>query len=233
MMVIQRTKAAVVQMNPLTDTILQLILAPEQYIDYQAGQYLQLLLGDTALPFSIANAPLGTRKYELHIRHTQENPTSKWLLDEIKQQGFLNLSAPYGECDYLHLDAAKPIIFIAAGTGFAPVNAMIEQLLAHGSPPRFELIWTARTQSDLYLDEKVKQWQNHVHQFKYTPLLSTKNKKTPFSILWSQHAHDLHHWQIVLSGSFEMVYKIRDQLIAQGVPRHNLYSDAFQFEEKS
>ena len=57
----QETKARVVQMMPLTDTILQLVLLPEHYIAYQAGQYLQLLCGDSAIYYSIANAPLGTR----------------------------------------------------------------------------------------------------------------------------------------------------------------------------
>lgn len=231
-MMIQETNAAVVQVLPLTDTILQLILAPEQYIDYQAGQYLQLLYGDVDAYYSIANAPLGTRKYELHIRHSRDNPSDKRLLDEIRRGGLMTLRAPFGECDFQHMDPLKPIIFIAAGTGFAPVNAMIEQLLTLGDVRRFELVWSARTESDLYLDEKVKQWQNHVHQFKYVSLLTSYRKKTPASVVLSRHVHDLNDWQMVISGPFDMVYRTRDQLVAQGVSLDNLYSDAFQFESR-
>lgn len=228
---IRETKATVVQMNPLTDTILQLVLAPEDYIDYTAGQYLQLLLGDAELCYSIANAPLGLRQYELHIRHRCDNPADQRLLDEIKQKGVLTLRAPFGECHFRHLDPIKPILFIAAGTGFAPVHAMIEQLLVWGEARRFELIWNARTQSDLYLDEKVKQWQNHVHQFQYLSLLSSKDKQTPASLVLSRHAADLQDWQMVISGPFDLVYQTRDQLVAHGVSLDNLYSDAFQFED--
>jgi CDP-4-dehydro-6-deoxyglucose reductase len=226
----QQTKALVVQMTPLTDTILQLVLEPEQYIDYQAGQYLKLLLGETELYYSIANAPLGSRRYELHIRHSRDNPFDARLFDEIKQNGAITLQAPFGQCDFAHLDPHLPIIFIAAGTGFSPVNAIIEQLLALGDPRSFELIWSARTQSDLYLDEKVKKWQNQVPQFQYTTLLSSFQQQTPATMLLSRDVSDLQAWQFVISGPLDMVFSTRDQLVAHGVPVNRLHSDAFQFE---
>jgi CDP-4-dehydro-6-deoxyglucose reductase len=231
-MVVQKTEAIVEQMVPLTNTIMQLVLAPELYIDYQAGQYLQLLLGDTPLCYSIANAPLGSRKYELHIRHNHENRSDVGLFNQIKQHGRILLQAPFGMCDYQHLDRSKPILFIAAGTGFAPVKAMIEQLLTVGSKTPFELIWTARTKNDLYLDEKVNQWQNHVQQFHYTPLLTSLDKTSLIHVVLSRCAQTLPDWQIVLSGPFDMVYSTRDQLVAHGVSLNSLYSDAFQFEDK-
>lgn len=228
----QETKAFVESITPLTDSILHLILNPEHFIPYQAGQYLEILFDEQSLYFSIANAPLGSRKYEFHIRHHQENPSNQRLLEEIKQKGILTLRAPFGEVDFRHLDPHKPILFIAAGTGFAPVNAMIEELLARGETRAFELIWGARTQSDLYLDEKVKQWQNHVHQFQYVSLLSSQSRQSLADVVLSRHAHHINKWQIVLSGSFDLVYDTRDQLIAHGTLLENLFSDAFQFEEK-
>lgn len=231
-MSVHSTKASIESITPLTDTILHVVLNPEHYIAYQAGQYIEVLLDDQSLYFSIANAPLGSKTYELHIRHHRDNPSTQRLLEEIKQQGSLTLRAPFGEVDFKHLNPIKPILFIAAGTGFAPVNAMIEQLLANGESRAFELIWGARTQSDLYLDEKVKQWQNHVHQFQYVSLLSSQNKKSLASVALSRHAHHLYDWQIVLSGPFDLIYDTRDQLVAHGVLLENLFSDAFQFEDK-
>jgi CDP-4-dehydro-6-deoxyglucose reductase len=226
----KETKAQIVEVNPLTDTILQVVVAPETYIDYQAGQYLQLLYADTSAYYSIANAPMGTHRYELHIRHSRDKDTDKRLLDEIKQQGFVTLRAPFGICDFAHLDPIKPILFIAAGTGFAPVKAMIEQLLLSGDSRCFELIWSARTQSDLYLEEKVKQWQTHVKQFQHAYLLTSENKQAMVAKVLARHAKKLNQWQIVISGPFDLVYRTRDQLIAHGVARSHLYSDAFQFE---
>ncbi len=224
----QQTQAQVETIAPLTDSILQLILAPHQYIDYQAGQYLQILSPSEAFSYSIANAPLGSHKYELHVRHHPDNLNNQWLLSEIKRTGTLNIFLPMGQCDLSHLKRHKPILFIAGGTGFAPIKAMIEQLLAEGEPRPFELFWGARSQSDLYMNEKVSHWQTHVPHFQYFSLLSETSKHTLAADVLTRHLDDLNDWQIVISGPFDMAYDIREQLLAKGADSNNLFSDAFE-----
>ena len=223
-------KARVEKITPLTDRILHLILTPEEYVDYQAGQYLQILVENEAFSYSIANAPLGSHKYELHIRHSPDNPDNQLLLAQIKKEGSVSLKLPYGTCSVGALDAQRPILFIAGGTGFAPVNAMIEQLLADSDPRAFELFWGARTQSDIYLDEKLISWQHHVSRFKYYSLLSGENKDNLILSVLDKHAKDLKDWQVVISGPFDMVYSIRDVLVHHGASVDHLFSDAFSFE---
>lgn len=226
------TSAAVESFNPLTDSIVQLILAPEQYISYKAGQYLQILCGEEAFSYSIANAPLGTHKYELHIRHSLDNPYNQLLFAQIKKQGHVRVRLPYGECTIEHLDKNKPILFLAGGTGFAPIKAMIEQLLTLSDPRPFELIWGARTRSDLYLDEKVMSWQSHVSHFNYSALISEEQDDNLASYVLSRNSMDLKEWQIVLSGPFDMVFNTRDALVSHGISSKHIFSDAFSFEEK-
>ncbi len=223
--------AQVESITPLTDSILQLILAPEHYIDYRAGQYLEILFTGGSLSYSIANAPLGSHKYELHIRHSPDNWFSQQLLAEIKQQGAVTIRLPLGDCYLDKLQANKPILFIAGGTGFAPVKAMIEQLLATSDKRPFELFWGARSQSDLYMNNKVEQWQSHVAQFRYFSLSSNSSEDTLASLVFEQHHFDLNKWQFVISGPFDMVYATRDLLVAQGISLSELFSDAFSFEE--
>lgn len=231
-MTVITTKAQIESITPLTDSIIQLILVPEQYSDYLPGQYLQIQTEEELIAYSIANAPLGSHKYELHIRHTQNNPYDQPLFAEIKKNGAVTIQLPMGDCHINRLDPAKPVIFIAGGTGFAHVKSIIEYLLATGDPRPYELFWGARSQSDLYLDEKVKQWQSHVSHFNYYSLLSCDNaKETLASLLLSRHnKEDLKHYQIVISGPFNMVYATRDVLLENGVERQQLFSDAFSFE---
>lgn len=231
-MSVKTIQARVERIEPLTDSIMQLILTPDQYVDYQAGQYLQILLGEDAFSYSIANAPLGSHKYELHIRHSLDNPGNQLLFAHIKKQGFVTVCLPFGECSMDALDAQRPILFIAGGTGFAPVNAMIEQLLATTDERSFELIWGARSRSDLYMDEKVTHWQNHASRFRYFSLVSDENKKSLASCALARHPDDLDAWQIVLSGPFDMVYSTRDVLVHHGVSPNHLFSDAFSFESR-
>lgn len=225
-------KAHIEQITPLTDSIMQLVLTPEEYVDYYAGQYLQILFGEEAFSYSIANAPLGSHKYELHIRHSLENPYNQRLFEHIKEHASVTINLPFGECSMEHLDAHRPILFLAGGTGFAPVKAMIEQLLSRADKRPFELFWGARLQNDLYMDEKVNSWQTHVTHFNYFSLLSEENPEPLVSFVLARHPKDLADWQIVISGPFDMVYSTRDALIHHGVPPDHLFSDAFGFEVK-
>jgi CDP-4-dehydro-6-deoxyglucose reductase, E3 len=227
------TTAHVERISPLTDSIIELVLAPESYIDYQAGQYLQISSGKERLSYSIANAPLGSQKYELHIRHEKTNPYNKALFAQIKELGRVTIHLPLGDCHLNKLQPNVPIIFIAGGTGFAPIKAMIEQLLATGDPRFFELYWGARSQSDLYMDEKVRHWQAHVSHFRYFSLLPNSNPKEKISTrVINEHKDSLQDYQFVIGGPFDMVYATRDAFIAEGVSQSQLYSDAFSFEEK-
>lgn len=228
----KQVMAKVERIAPLTDSILQLILAPDEYVEYQAGQYLQILHANEAMSYSIANAPLGAHNYELHIRHCRENPYNQGLLAEIKALGTVRIRIPLGDCHLERLDVQRPILFIAAGTGFAPVKAMIEQLLAGSDPRAFELYWGARSQSDLYMDEQVSYWQNHVSHFKYFSSLSNRSKSSLAHLVLERHQRDLRDWQFVISGPFDMVYRTRDILLGQGLSSECLFSDAFSFEQK-
>ncbi|QBR85123.1 NAD(P)H-flavin reductase [Legionella israelensis] len=224
--------ARVERISPLTDSILQLILMPDEYVAYQAGQYLQILHANQAMSYSIANAPLGSHKYELHIRHSRENPYNQGLLEEIKSRGAVTILVPLGDCHLQRLDAERPILFIAAGTGFAPVKAMIEQLLANADDRAFELYWGVRSQSDLYMDDKVNYWKDHASHFHYFSSVSDRSKSSLGKMLLKRHTQDVKDWQIVISGPFDMVYQTRDILLEQGVSPQYLFSDAFSFEQK-
>lgn len=229
---IKTIKAQVKRIAPLTDSIVQIILEPDEFVPYQAGQYLQILSNDEVLSYSIANAPLGSHQYELHIRHSRENLCNQSLFAHIKAHGSVILQLPFGECSINHLNVKSPILFIAGGTGFAPVKAMIEQLLISDDSRPFELFWGARSQSDLYLDEKVRSWQAHVSRFKYFSLLSEGSTESLASFVIANHLKDIAEWQIVISGPFDMVYSTRDVLVNNGVAIDHLFSDAFSFESK-
>lgn len=223
--------AEVERIFPLTESIVQLLLKPEDYVDYQAGQYLNVIQENEQLSYSIANAPLGSHKYELHIRHSRDNPSNQKLFAHIKKHGKVSINLPFGACSIDKIDPTRPIIFLAGGTGFAQVKAMIEQLLASDDPKPFELYWGARVQGDLYFDDKLKHWEDHVDRFKYTALISDEKKDILATKAIEQHPEDLHQWQVVLSGPFDMVYSARDALVDHGLPKNQLFSDAFSFEK--
>ena len=220
-------QARVVSMMPLTDSILQLMLKPDVYVDYQAGQYLQIIHDNETFSYSIANAPLGSHQYELHIRHSQDNPYYQSLFAAIKRLGVVSINVPMGKCNMSCLHPDKPIIFIAGGTGFAPIKAMIEQLLADSDARPMELFWGVRSQSDLYMNDTVLHWQAHVHPINYFPLPALNNQVTLADSVLARHVLDIQDWQIVISGPFDMAISTRDRLVEHGALLTSIFSRCY------
>ena len=225
------TRAKVLQVSPLTNTIIRVVLEPHEYIDYKAGQYLKLITGTTSNFFSIANAPLGAKTYELHIRHEKNHQSTEALLKFLQKHGEVELELPLGRSHIGSLDANKPIIFVAGGTGFAPIKAVIEQLLYQDDTRAFECYWSAKVQSDLYWQQQLNAWLDHVASFKHLELFEGKKSLQLIDKLTETHARDLGNYQFLISGPFDMVYDYRDKLQALGVDKQSIFSDAFEFEK--
>lgn len=224
----------IISAHPLTDKVIQLMIEPSnkrQRFNYLSGQYLKLILpNQPEMPFSIANAPLGSKQIELHIRHTAENHYSHVLLDHIKQTGQLHISGPFGESTWQRVTAKNPIILLAGGTGFAPIKAIIEQALTEECTLPMHLYWVAKTRSDLYLDELPASWAHHMPQFKYTPILSTpdatwQGETGRIYDAVKKDYQDLASFQVFAAGPYDMVKAAWQTLATIGLKKEKIYSD--------
>ncbi len=213
----------------LTDTILRLNLEPERYVPYHAGQYLQIQCLNEWLSYSIANAPFTSKIYEVHLRHEAANPYHQAILSAITEKRKLNIRLPFGDCTLEKL-GKYPLIFIAAGTGFAPIKAMIEYEQIHNPLRSMELLWVIRSAKDLYMEALLQQWQSQLPHFSYACLYSSELMKIQLlNKLQSLHPSDLPRYHFVMAGPFDMVWSIYDALLGIGIQPSQLFSDAFSF----
>lgn len=220
-------KAEVFSIEPLTEKILRIFLKPPHYLPYQAGQYLQILMAEEALSYSIANAPLGAHCYELHVRHRLNEPVHQHMLQEIRTQGEVPIFLPLGHCHVGCLEITRPTLLIGQGTGFAPLKAMMEQWLAEGVVPPTVLCWLVREPADWYMSELVEQWVHRVETFQYLPVLMDGQQDEWISKALSLLGKDAPALQVVLAGPSERMLGLRDQLVARGVLLAHVFSDAF------
>ena len=218
---VQRVCASIVSSSRLNDTIWRYVLKPEHFVPYQAGQYLRIHRPEADSYYSIANAPVAAPYYDLHVRHR-----SLSLLWDSQQT--LSLSLPYGICDVGHLHTNKPILFIAVGTGFSPIRAMIEQLLYRSDPRHFELYWGVAVGEDLYDQESLQRWQLQRPSFRFVPHISSGRQDALIALMIEQHP-DLKDWQIVMAGPFDLMYVMQAELMQHGVDKQAIFSDAFEF----
>ncbi len=218
---VQKVRASIVSSSRLNDTIWRYVLKPEHFVPYQAGQYLQIHRPEGDSYYSIANAPIAEPCYDLHVRHRA--PAQVWDSQQV-----LSLSLPYGICDISHLHLDKPILFIAVGTGFAPLRAMIDQLLHQSDPRHFELYWGVAVSDDLYDQDSLQRWQVQRPSFCHVPHISVAHQADLITLILEQHP-DLKDWQIVMAGPFELMYVMQRALMQYGIDKQSIFSDAFEF----
>ncbi|WMX46669.1 globin domain-containing protein [Streptomyces roseicoloratus] len=134
------------------DDLTLLTLRPRRPYPYTAGQYVSV--GTPHLPrvwrtYSLANAPRPDGTLDLHVSRVDGGLMSTVLTERLRVGETLRLSAPGGALT-ARTPPGKPRTYIAGGTGWAPVRALLEE--AAEDEPRLEgrLFVVARTKEHLY-----------------------------------------------------------------------------------
>lgn len=132
--------------------ILHLRLPMNAKFMFAAGQFIDIELPEgKTRSYSIASPPSddGVIDIELHVRQMPGGLFSERVLATLKEGAMLRLRAPLGTF-YLREDSEKPIIFLASGTGFAPIRSIILYAQSKGLQRPMKLYWGNRTTEDFY-----------------------------------------------------------------------------------
>lgn len=160
----------------LTPTIRGVWLELSAPIDFQAGQYVQLHVpGVGARPFSIASAPVvgGATRIELNVRRVPGGAGTTWVHETLAEGGTVRVSGPYGRF-FVRASAAKPMLFLAGGSGLASPRSMILELLEQGCDRPITLVYGQRTRDELYYHEELSALAERHPNFRYVPALSAE-----------------------------------------------------------
>jgi len=219
--------------------ILRLQLPAAERFQFLAGQYLEFLLKDgQRRAYSIANAPEQEGPLELHIRHLPGGLFTDFVFAAVtpalKEKDILRFEGPLGSF-FLREDSQKPIIFVAAGTGFAPIKSIVEQMQAKKIDRPVELYWGGRRPNDLYLNDLCRTWEQTIPNFKYIPVISDGTPedawrgRTGFvhQAVIDDHP-SLKDFQVYACGAPVMVNAARNDFSAKcHLPEEEFFADSF------
>lgn len=218
--------------------VLDLRLPMNENMRFMAGQYVDFLLKDgKRRSYSIACRPSaeGVSHLELHIRHVPGGLfTDRLFGGEVKEREVMRFEGPLGSF-YLREDSDKPIIFLASGTGFAPIKAMIEHAIVRGIQRPMQLYWGCRKPADLYMAALPEQWAREVPGFQYVPVLSEVSAQDGWQgrtglvhqAVMADHP-DLSGHEVYACGVPVMVDAAQRDFLAQcGLPEDAFFADSF------
>jgi len=215
--------------------VLYLKLPANERLQFLAGQYIDILMKEgKPRSFSLANAPHDDEFLELHVRNIPGGVFTHHVFAEMKERDILRIKGPLGTFS-LREDSAKPIVFVASGTGFAPVKAIIEHALQIGITRPMHFYWGARKQADLYMLDKVRAWE--ARGIRFTPVISDEawagRSGFVHQAVLEDYA-DLSGHQVYVCGAPVVVEAAhRDFTSLRGLPSEEFFSDAFVFAPKT
>jgi len=209
-------------------------LPDNQRLQFLAGQYLDFVLQDgSRRAFSIANAPHDDEFIELHIRLVQGGSFTDWVFHQMREKAILRIEAPLGSFVFDH-DSDRPVLFVAGGTGFAPIKGQIEEALHHGCSRPMTLYWGARDQADLYLGRLPREWTERHPNLRFVPVLSEPAADWQGRSGWVHTAviadhPDLSGFDLYMAGPPAMIQAGREAFLAAGSRADRMFSDSFEF----
>jgi CDP-4-dehydro-6-deoxyglucose reductase len=217
--------------DPVAPDVLKVVLRLPPTSDFQflPGQYIDVIAhGGMRRSYSIANAPVADKHIELHVRMVRDGEMSRYWFEQARPNDLLRLNGPLGTF-FLRDVEDLDLVFLATGTGIAPVKAMLEGL-AHSQlsrPRSITVFWGGRQTDDLYWDA-TQSAATHL----YVPVLSRADSH------WSGARGYVHQvllerrvdWPrtvVYACGSDAMIHSARAQLLGAGLNPDRFYSDAF------
>jgi CDP-4-dehydro-6-deoxyglucose reductase len=231
--------------------IITLQLPAAERLQFRAGQYIEFMLaGGKRRSYSIANAPEAAKvasvtpdavaaalPITLHIRHLPGGLFTEQVFGTMKERDILRFEGPLGTF-FLREDSSKPILLLASGTGFAPIKAIVEQMLLLKSPRTMVLYWGGRRPQDLYMDQLCRTWEATLPNFRYVPVVSdaqTADQWTGRAGLVHRAAMadlpDMSGYQVYACGAPGMIDAARTDFVQScSLPESEFYADAFTSE---
>ncbi|MDT8363948.1 MAG: CDP-6-deoxy-delta-3,4-glucoseen reductase [Nitrosomonas sp.] len=221
--------------------IIYLKLPANERLQFLPGQYIDILMKDgQRRSFSLANAPRNDDFLQLHARNYSGGVFSQYVFSKMKEKDILRFEGPLGSfCLREAPEKDTSIIFLAGGTGFAPVKSILEHIFQNEDSPfrqcKITFYWGARTRSDIYLDELPRKWAIENENFSYVPVLSEpapadawQGRTGLVHQAVMEDLADLSICQIYACGAPAMIGAAYDDFTnKRGLKIENFFSDAF------
>jgi CDP-4-dehydro-6-deoxyglucose reductase len=206
-------------------------LPPTSNFQFNAGQYVNLIKGTTNRSYSIASKPNTKNQLEFFIKKYENGLMSKYWFEEAKVNDLLRIEGPLGSF-FLRESKYEHIVFLATGTGIAPIKSILESLIEQPSNFSKKEFWVfvgARFKEDLLWNPDVR---NDKIKINYIPVLSRQvedwsGEKGYVQDSVLKQKIDLENTQVYACGSNQMIQSAKKLLFENSLDEKSFFSDAF------
>lgn len=146
----------------------------DKWIPFKAGQFCMVHVPKELKPlkkaYSICSAPFEEGYLDLCIKLVEGGYATNWFW-RLKEGDEITLTIPYGG-----FTIKEPLdydfVFVATGTGLAPLRSMIKTLLREGCGRPMTLIFGVRYENEVLYADEFRELEKKHPNFKFIPTIS-------------------------------------------------------------
>jgi NAD(P)H-flavin reductase len=197
--------------------------------DFLSGQFVMVEVpreGKTVRkPYSIASPPHWSGKIELCIKKVEGGYVSTYFFN-LKTGYIMPMEGPLG---VFRLKEPYPehLLFVATGTGVAPLRAMIYSLLHEGHAGKITLILGIRYENEILFDAEFRKLAADHSNFEYIPTISRPQSWQGAAGYVQDRIRERFAQpqgiQIYACGLVPMINSLKETLTELGYPKQSLH----------
>lgn len=198
---------------------------------FQPGQYVAIGWDDGRdRSFSIANAPRCDGSIDLQIGRVDGGGFTRHVFETMRLHDVVRVRGPFG--GFGMRPGTRPVIFIAGGTGIAPIWSILETFDATPPAVPISIYWTNRGLDGFYMAGKLRALSGRHADVRYVPVVSDpggtldgRGGGVQDAVL--EDSADLSTHDVYACGSPGMIDVLRDALTTHGLRADRFFADSF------
>lgn len=200
---------------------------------FSAGQFFLLALPNNInRAYSIASSPSQLPHFDLLIKRVENGAATDKFLWKSAVGDELSFRGPMGRFGLLSPE--KKQIFVATGTGLAPMRSFWQSLLEKKNAPEIHVIFGVRHESNIFCMEELVELEKQYPHFSYSICLSRPERDSQQTEITSfftgrvtdfvktMPPSDFENACVSLCGSKPMVEEMKHILAQKGVATENI-----------
>lgn len=233
---IRTVRTTVEQIRPLTHDIYHLSLVPEpgEALEFTPGQYADIHIpgSDEKRSFSMCNAPAADGRLEFMVKRYPSGRFSGLLGGSLVAGDELWVTGPYGVC-VLREGSDADLIFVACGSGMAPIWSLLSSLAGRGSRRKITYHYGARSEDGLFYERELRDLSRRLPGFRFVGSLSRpssadwKGEVGGIEEVIDRAEGDLSKYEGYLCGPPAMIEGTIPILLGHGLPEARIFYDKF------
>lgn len=197
--------------------VLQVHTPPSARFRFLAGQSATVRANGFCADLPVASCPCEEKRLEFHLPR-QHLPVS------LHEGAPVNIEGPQGDF-ILRTELSRPLLFVAYGTGFAPIKSLIEHAMALDVVEAMHLYWLAPDEQGIYLGNLCRAWADALDNFFFMPVVGEKSSAAAKRIA-SEHP-DLSDFDIYLSAPGMELAELKSGFLEAGADASRLFTASF------